>query len=84
MDLPYRGFAYEGAAMAYTILDAFRSGRESRIDRFLAGRGSRHVYTVHIGVGWGSAVVAAVVVLVETRGRRLEEIAVSERARTRS
>jgi hypothetical protein len=55
VDHPYRGFAYEGAAMAFTILDAVRFGRESRIDRFLAGRGSRHVYMVHIGVGWACA-----------------------------
>jgi hypothetical protein len=55
VDHPYRGFAYEGAAMAFAILDAVRFGGESRVDRFLAGRGGRHVYMVHIGVGWAFA-----------------------------
>jgi hypothetical protein len=55
VDHLYRGFAYEGAAMAFAILDAFRLGRETRIDRFLAGNGDRHRYMVHIGIGWALA-----------------------------
>ncbi|MCW2566716.1 MAG: hypothetical protein JWN54_813 [Mycobacterium sp.] len=55
VDRPYRGFAYEGAAMGFAILDAFRLDRESRIERFLAGAGDRHLYMVHIGIGWALA-----------------------------
>lgn len=51
----FRGFAYEGAAMGFTIMDALRVGGPSGIDRFLTGRGDDHVYMVHIGIGWAFA-----------------------------
>ena len=47
-----RGFAYEGAGMALTLLDTLVPWRRGRLRRFLAGPGWAHVYIVHIGAGW--------------------------------
>lgn len=52
MDLEFRGFAYEGAAMALDLLDQLKSWRTSRVQEFLSGAGDRHVYMVHVGIGW--------------------------------
>ncbi|MCP3959075.1 MAG: DUF1702 family protein [bacterium] len=50
------GFAYEGAAMALTLLDLLSPWRrQRRLDAFLAGRGGAHVYMVHVGTGWAIA-----------------------------
>jgi hypothetical protein len=46
-----RGFAYEGAAMAYAVLDGLWLGRGG-VARFLAGPGAPHLYMVHVGAGW--------------------------------
>lgn len=56
-DLPirYQGFAYEGAAMAFAILDGLPGGRNDHVLRFLAGPGGPHVYMAYIGVGWAMA-----------------------------
>ncbi|HXO42852.1 MAG TPA: DUF1702 family protein, partial [Thermoanaerobaculia bacterium] len=43
----FHGFAYEGAAMALTILDVLTPWRRDRLRRFLDGPGSAHVYIVH-------------------------------------
>jgi enediyne biosynthesis protein E3 len=51
----FRGFAYEGAAMAFAVRDALPLGRHDHVARFLAGRGSDHVYMTYIGVGWAMA-----------------------------
>ncbi|WP_369213105.1 DUF1702 family protein [Streptomyces flavofungini] len=48
--LELRGYAYEGAAMGLTGLDCFLPGA-SRLQAYLAGPGSPHVYMVHIGAG---------------------------------
>ncbi|MCE7079500.1 DUF1702 family protein [Streptomyces sp. ST2-7A] len=50
----YRGFAYEGAGMGATIHDAL-PGHRGRLAGLLAGRGRRHVYMVHVGIGWAMA-----------------------------
>lgn len=52
---PVRGFAYEGAAMAFAILDGLRPGGGDRAARFIAGPAARYTYTAHIGVGWAFA-----------------------------
>ncbi|WP_337797972.1 DUF1702 family protein [Nocardiopsis sinuspersici] len=54
VDRRYRGFAYEGAAMGFTLLDGILPGR-GRSRRFLDGPGSGHVYMTYIGVGWAMA-----------------------------
>ncbi|MCM2389892.1 DUF1702 family protein [Streptomyces albipurpureus] len=48
--LEFRGYAYEGAAMGLTGLDCFLPGR-SRLQAYLAGPGSPHIYMAHIGAG---------------------------------
>jgi hypothetical protein len=48
----YRGFAYEGAAMALAVLDGLFPGRSRRVPRLLTGRATAHVYMVYVGVGW--------------------------------
>ncbi|MDX6741610.1 DUF1702 family protein [Actinocorallia sp. A-T 12471] len=51
----FQGFAYEGAGMACTMLDALPGGGGGRFDSFLEGRGGAHVYTAYVGVGWALA-----------------------------
>jgi enediyne biosynthesis protein E3 len=46
-----RGFGYEGAAMALTLLDHLAPWRRRRLGRFLAGPAAAHVYVVHVGAG---------------------------------
>ncbi|MDG4764712.1 DUF1702 family protein [Solwaraspora sp. WMMD406] len=56
-DLPvrFRGFAYEGAAMAFGVLDGLPFGGGGRLARFLDGPGSAHVYMAYVGIGWAMA-----------------------------
>jgi enediyne biosynthesis protein E3 len=56
-DVPtrFRGFAYEGAAMGFTVLDSVTFARGRRITEFLNGPGSDHVYMAYIGIGWAMA-----------------------------
>ncbi len=51
----FRGFAYEGAAMGFAIRDGLPLGSSQHVHRFLAGDGSKHVYTAYVGVGWAMA-----------------------------
>ncbi|MGC5032704.1 DUF1702 family protein [Micromonospora sp. DT229] len=51
----FRGFAYEGAAMAFAVRDALRLGQRRHVAEFLAGEGGRHVYMAYVGVGWAMA-----------------------------
>lgn len=46
-----RGFAYEGAAMALSLLDFFTPWK-NRLDGFLKGAGNNHAYMVYVGAGW--------------------------------
>jgi len=55
INLEFRGFAFEGSAMALDILDQLHPRRARRIESFLSGPGSAHVYMVHVGVGWSMA-----------------------------
>jgi len=54
----YRGFAYEGAGMALTLLDILTPWNRKRFDNFLAGAGDGHLYMVHVGAGWALARLA--------------------------
>jgi enediyne biosynthesis protein E3 len=49
------GFAFEGAAMAMTLLDSLMPWRRSRVLGLLHGAGRRHRYMVHVGMGWAMA-----------------------------
>jgi enediyne biosynthesis protein E3 len=51
----YRGFAYEGASMALTILDGMLPAGGKRLDRFVAGPAAHQIYTAHVGAGWAIA-----------------------------
>lgn len=56
IDSEYRGFAYEGAAMALALLDGITpGGKWKRFSRLVAGLGKRHVYMLHVGAGWACA-----------------------------
>lgn len=46
-----RGFAYQGAAMAFALRDGLPFGAHDHIARFLAGPARDHVYMVHLGIG---------------------------------
>lgn len=50
----YRGFAFEGAAMGFTVMDAL-SPRGGRLAGFLSGVGHPHLYMAYVGVGWALA-----------------------------
>lgn len=50
----FRGFAYEGAAMCCTILDAM-SVRGHRVADLANGPGDGHIYMVYVGMGWAMA-----------------------------
>src|SRR5439155_25260079 len=47
-----RGFAYEGATMAYTVLDAMGPGRGRRTRDLLMGPGRPHLFLAYIGIGF--------------------------------
>jgi len=51
----YRGFANEGAAMAFALRDALPMGRHDHLSRYLVSGGDAHVYMALIGAGWAMA-----------------------------
>lgn len=53
-DRELRGFAYEGAAMAYCLLDILRL-QWVRFPAFVTGIGAPHTYMAHVGAGWALA-----------------------------
>src|ERR1700704_2035916 len=52
VDPEQRGFAYEGATMAFTILDSVRGTRTAEL---LSGAGERHIFLAYIGIGFAMA-----------------------------
>jgi hypothetical protein len=57
VDLERRGFAYEGAGMALTLLARLMPWRRGALESFLEGPGAPYVYLVHVGVGWALALL---------------------------
>ncbi|OKI01283.1 enediyne biosynthesis protein [Streptomyces sp. CB02923] len=55
IDAEQRGFAYEGATMACTVLDTARPGHGSRTRELLQGPGRPHVLLAYIGMGFAMA-----------------------------
>jgi SagB-type dehydrogenase family enzyme len=51
----FRGFAYEGCAMALAVRDGIRPTGRHWVRDLLASRGANHVYMAYIGVGWAMA-----------------------------
>jgi hypothetical protein len=50
-----RGFAYEGATMALTIMDQTSPRRRDRTRRFLLGPAQPHIFLAYIGIGFAMA-----------------------------
>lgn len=50
-----RGFAFEGAAMALAILDGVTPWNGNRLQTFVEGPASPHLYMVYVGAGWALA-----------------------------
>ena len=48
----WRGFAYEGAGMALTLLDLLLPWGGGRLAALLRGPGAPHTYLIHVGAGW--------------------------------
>ena len=55
MEAPYRGFSFEGAAMSLALLDQLSALKKNRVSDFLQGAADKHIYMVHVGVGWALA-----------------------------
>lgn len=55
IELEFRGFAFEGAAMGLTLMDYLLPWKRDRFNVFLNGAGSAHAYMVHVGAGWALA-----------------------------
>ncbi len=55
VELEFRGFAFEGAAMSLALLDVLTPWKKDRFQAFLKGPGAAHVYMVHVGMGWALA-----------------------------
>lgn len=49
------GFAFEGAAMALSLLDFVQPWRRSRFQDFYQGPGAPHTYLLLVGAGWAMA-----------------------------
>jgi hypothetical protein len=47
-----RGFAYEGAGLALSLLDSLPPWRRHRFSTFLRGAGASQPYLLHVGAGW--------------------------------
>jgi enediyne biosynthesis protein E3 len=56
-DVPtrFRGFAYEGAAMAFGVRDALGVTGRRHLVSFMGGRGELHLYMAYVGIGWAMA-----------------------------
>jgi hypothetical protein len=55
IELEYRGYGFEGAAMGLDLLDQLAPWKARRINQLLQGPGNPHIYMVHVGVGWSMA-----------------------------
>jgi hypothetical protein len=71
VELEFRGFAYEGAAMALDLLDQITPWKTRRLPAFMDGPGQPHIYMVHVGMGWS---LARLSLRVEQRLARLDPL----------
>ncbi|MBG0829057.1 DUF1702 family protein [Planomonospora sp. ID67723] len=55
VDVELRGFAYEGATMAFTVMDAMGGGRGRRTRDLMLGPGRPHIFLTYIGIGFAMA-----------------------------
>jgi len=54
IDRDLQGFSFEGAGMAYALLDSIVPNKK-RLELFLQNEGKNHIYMVYIGAGWSLA-----------------------------
>lgn len=47
-----RGFAFEGAGMGLALLDQLTPWNRTRLQTFMKGVGSPHIYMINVGAGW--------------------------------
>lgn len=73
IELEYRGFGYEGAAMALVLLDAVTPWKQ-RFTNFLTGAGRNHIYMLHVGAGWAYARLPWVRRRIESHIRRFDPV----------
>jgi hypothetical protein len=71
IEAEWRGFAFEGAAMALTLLDMLTPWKRTRLAAFIAGPASPHIYMAHVGAGWASARLGR---NIERRAGRLDPL----------
>ena len=55
IDTGFRGFGYEGAAMALDLIDQTTPWKTPRIAQFLSGPAKPHTYMAIVGIGWSMA-----------------------------
>jgi hypothetical protein len=55
VEAEFRGFAFEGAAMALALLDRLLPWGGGRLKSFVEGAGAAHVYMLYVGAGWALA-----------------------------
>jgi enediyne biosynthesis protein E3 len=55
IDRELQGFAFEGAAMAFGLLDLLTPWDRRRVQRLIEGPGDCYIYLVHVGLGWAMA-----------------------------
>jgi hypothetical protein len=55
LDPELLGFGYEGATMAFTILDSMAGGRGHKTRDLLVGSGEPHIFLAYIGIGFAMA-----------------------------
>jgi enediyne biosynthesis protein E3 len=55
VDPAFRGFSYEGCAMALAVRDGILPAGRHWVRDLLASRGAAHIYMAYIGVGWAMA-----------------------------
>lgn len=67
----FRGFAFEGAAMAFMLLDILRPWSAGRFQKFINGPAKSHVYITHVGAGWVAGKLPFALPLLR---RRLDEL----------
>src|SRR5438128_4208177 len=70
----FRGFAFEGAAMALALLDMLTPWNRSRWRSFLNGPAAAHVYMTHVGYGWALARLHRLYPSVERPLARLDPV----------
>src|SRR5262249_52006395 len=72
VELAFRGFAYEGAAMAWTLLDHMTPWSRRRFQTLQNGPGNPHRYMIHVGAGWAFARLPWLRRDIERAGRHLD------------